>query len=201
MGSAYHWEARRRQMTLDRRRWLMAQQQQQQQQQREQPEGQEGQEGQEQELKKLQEEEAQPEKKSQSPRESLQEQQLPLPRRPPGAQPQPPPQPQVPPTQPQLPEQSQTPPAPPPPPQPRQQNAQDPLTQCTSVHILPDSQKPGPQLGSVRTHQAGGQSNFNRFPRGTKLPQGPSFRKLFQLNPDKYAKHSRFTSTNYRQQW
>lgn len=67
-------------------------------------------------------------------------------------------------------------PQPPPPPQPKQQNAQDRLIQGTSQHILQDSQRPGPQLGSVGTHQAGGQCNlFNKdkFYEGVMNPQGP----------------------------
>ncbi|XP_025296237.3 coiled-coil domain-containing protein 200 isoform X1 [Canis lupus dingo] len=171
MGSAYHWEARRRQMALDRRRWLMAQQQQQQKEQEELQQQQQQQQQEEQELGKLQEEELQSERKTQRPRDLRQEQQLSL---------------RPPPAQPQLLEESQM----PPPPQSKQQNAQEPLT---FVHSLQDSSKPGPQLGSVGTHQAGEQSNLNRFLGGTKPLQGPSFRKSFQSNPDKYTEHSRFT--------
>ncbi|XP_060145974.1 coiled-coil domain-containing protein 200-like isoform X3 [Globicephala melas] len=156
MGSAYHWEASRRQMALGRRRWLMAQQQQQQ----------------EQELKKLQEEKRQSEKRTQPPRESPRESQPPpAPSRSPPAQPQPQP--------PQVPE--RPPPPPPPPPQPKPQNAQDPLTERTSRYILQDSQRPGAHKdrfqGRVMNPQGAGFGKSSpdthiKYPRFTEQRMG-----------------------------
>ncbi|XP_039729308.1 coiled-coil domain-containing protein 200 isoform X2 [Pteropus medius] len=100
--------------------------------------------------------------------------------------------------------QPQAPPPPPqPPPQPRQQNAQDPLTRYTCKHNLQDSQKPGPQLGSVGTHRDESHCNYfdDEFQRGPKIPQDTGFRKSDQGSPDKYTKYKRFTSKNYIQQW
>ncbi|XP_043323604.1 coiled-coil domain-containing protein 200 [Cervus elaphus] len=120
------------------------------------------------ELKKLQEEERQCEKKTQPPQETRQELQPPL------AQSQLPPMPQPP----KVPQQ------PPQPPQPKQQNAQERLTQGTSQYILQDSQRPGPHKDTYQ----GEVTN----------PHGPGYKKC---SPDMQTKYSRFTSTNYIQQW
>nr|KAF6455141.1 coiled-coil domain containing 200 [Rousettus aegyptiacus] len=100
--------------------------------------------------------------------------------------------------------QPQAPPPPPqPPPQPRQQNAQVPLTWYTCKHNLQDSQKPGPQLGSVGTHRNERECNYfdDEFQTGPKISQDTGFRKSDQVSSDKYTKYTRFTSKNYIQQW
>nr|KAF6455142.1 coiled-coil domain containing 200 [Rousettus aegyptiacus] len=93
--------------------------------------------------------------------------------------------------------QPQAPPPPPqPPPQPRQQNAQVPLTWYTCKHNLQDSQKPGPQLGSVGTHRNERECNYfdDEFQTGPKISQDTGFRKSDQVSSDKYTKYTRFTS-------
>lgn len=125
-----------------------------------------------QELKKLQEEKCQPERKPQPPQESQQVACPSLaPSQPRSTQPQslqrvleePPLQPQPP----------SPPPPPQPPPLPGRQNAQDPLTWYTFKHNLQDCKHPGPQLGSVESYQAGGRSDYfnNRVQGGSKFPQ------------------------------
>ncbi|KAI5219211.1 Structural Maintenance Of Chromosomes Protein 4 [Manis pentadactyla] len=164
-------------MALDRR-WLMAQQQQRQE---------------EQEMKNLQEKEVQSERNPQTSRE-LQQKQKPPPAKPqlpsPSAEPQPPTAQPVEQQQLQLCAQLW------------QQNAEDTLTQCASKAVRQDSERPGPQRGSMGTHQVGGQSDdlSNKLQGGLKI-QDPDFRKSYQSSPDKYTQPARFTSRNYTQQW
>ncbi|XP_069883891.1 coiled-coil domain-containing protein 200 [Dipodomys merriami] len=172
MASAYHWEARRRQMALDQRRWRLIQQQQEQQ---------------EQEPERYPQKEQDPENKSQPtyPKETqsplLQLQQ-------PATQPKPPlqkplPQPEV---QPSLPQPSQ--------------RELDLSVQCAfEYNLQKDTQRQGPQLGSDGTDQTGQPSYCtNRVQDGPNILPGPGPMKLCQPTSNK---DKRLTSTNYIQQW
>ncbi|XP_054565418.1 coiled-coil domain-containing protein 200 isoform X2 [Eptesicus fuscus] len=158
-----------------------------------------------QERKKPQEGKCQPEKRTQPSQESHQEPgpsqvQSPPPKQPqppppkPAEQPPPPPPPPPPPS-PQPQPQPQAQPQPQPPPQPRQQNAQDPLTQLCAKHTLQDSQKPGPQLDSMGTHQTKGQSNCftDKFQGEQRIPPDPDFSRPGQACLAKYTWRPRFT--------
>ncbi|XP_071459543.1 coiled-coil domain-containing protein 200 [Marmota flaviventris] len=147
MGSAYHWEARRRQMALDRRRWLMAEQQQQQQQQQQQ----------EQELEESWAPSAQLHQPFVQPKPPAQPK-TPAEPKPPIQQPRhQPTQAQLLPLQPEPLPPLPPPPPPPPPPRPPQRSDQDPLTQCNFLSSVQDSQRQGPQPDSLGAPEAGGQ--------------------------------------------